>query len=82
MPRPTSLTNFDLITFWASHHTHTSYSTTTLTMSARTDVEAEENQSATVSTPETLSAKLSHKLEVEHVDIQDLSGTGTKKAEI
>jgi len=43
-------------------------------MSARTDSEAEQNQASSGITPEALSAKISHKLEAEHVDIQDLSG--------
>ena len=45
-------------------------------MSARTDLEAEQNQASTGITPETLTATLKQKLDALHVDIQDLSGTG------
>ncbi|KAI9654370.1 MAG: hypothetical protein M1821_006686 [Bathelium mastoideum] len=43
-------------------------------MSARTDVEATENQASTGITPETLRVKLVEKLEAQHVQIEDLSG--------
>ncbi|THX84319.1 hypothetical protein D6D08_04511 [Aureobasidium pullulans] len=42
-------------------------------MSARTDVEAVQNQHSSGVTPETLKATLIEKLEAQHVDIQDLS---------
>lgn len=45
------------------------------TMSARTDVEATQNQLSSGVTPESLKATLFEKLEAQHVDIQDLSGT-------
>ena len=50
-------------------------------MSARTDVEASQNQESTGVTPETLSATLKDKLEASHVDISDLSGTRQPKYE-
>ncbi|KAG9684574.1 hypothetical protein KCU81_g4889, partial [Aureobasidium melanogenum] len=43
-------------------------------MSARTDVEATQNQLSSGVTPESLKATLFEKLEAQHVDIQDLSG--------
>ncbi|KAH0290279.1 bola-like protein [Aureobasidium namibiae CBS 147.97] len=43
-------------------------------MSARTDVEATQNQLSSGVTPESLKATLFEKLEAHHVDIQDLSG--------
>ncbi|KAI5199945.1 hypothetical protein E4T39_05985 [Aureobasidium subglaciale] len=43
-------------------------------MSARTDVEATQNQLSSGVTPESLKATLIEKLEAQHVDIQDLSG--------
>jgi len=43
-------------------------------MSARTDVEAQENQASTGITPDTLGKTLEEKLEASHVDIADLSG--------
>ena len=43
-------------------------------MSARTDVEAEQNQAASGITPDSLGATLREKLEASHVDIADLSG--------
>ncbi|KAK5115216.1 hypothetical protein LTR85_009974 [Meristemomyces frigidus] len=43
-------------------------------MSARTDVEAEQNQASTGVTPDTLGATLKEKLGASHVDIADLSG--------
>lgn len=45
-------------------------------MSARTDIEAEQNQMSSGITPDTLSATLKEKLDAVHVDIADLSGTG------
>ncbi|KAI5248894.1 hypothetical protein E4T47_06840 [Aureobasidium subglaciale] len=42
-------------------------------MSARTDVEATQNQLSSGVTPESLKATLFEKLEAQHVDIQDLS---------
>jgi hypothetical protein len=45
------------------------------TMSARTDEEAEQVQASSGITPESLSKTLRSKLEAEHVDISDLSGT-------
>lgn len=47
-------------------------------MSARTDVEAVQNQHSSGVTPETLKATLIEKLEAQHVDIQDLSGNRDK----
>jgi len=44
-------------------------------MSARTDAEAQENQTSTGITPDTLGKTLEEKLEASHVDIADLSGT-------
>jgi stress-induced morphogen len=44
-------------------------------MSARTDKEAELVQASSGITPESLSTTLKSKLEAEHVDISDLSGT-------
>jgi hypothetical protein len=44
-------------------------------MSARTDVEAVQNQASSGITPDALSATLKEKLEASHVDISDLSGT-------
>ena len=46
-------------------------------MSARTDMEADQNQASTGITPDTLGATLKQKLEALHVDIQDLSGRDT-----
>ena len=43
-------------------------------MSARTDVEAEQNQASSGITPEALESTLKNKLDASHVDIQDLSG--------
>ncbi|USW56388.1 Putative BolA protein [Septoria linicola] len=43
-------------------------------MSARTDVEAEQNQLTSGVTPQTLQATLQEKLGAVHVDIADLSG--------
>ncbi|KAI4730399.1 hypothetical protein E4T49_01849 [Aureobasidium sp. EXF-10728] len=43
-------------------------------MSARTDVEATQNQLSSGVTPESLKATLFEKLDAQHVDIQDLSG--------
>ncbi len=48
-----------------------------VSMSARTDLEAEKTQASTGVTPSTLTTTLKHKLEASHVDIQDLSGTTT-----
>lgn len=48
------------------------------TMSARTDVEATQNQLSSGVTPESLKATLFEKLEAQHVDIQDLSGNHDK----
>lgn len=45
------------------------------TMSARTDSEATQNQASSGVTPDTLRATLVQKLEAQHVDIVDLSGT-------
>jgi hypothetical protein len=47
-------------------------------MSARTDVEATQNQLSSGVTPESLKATLFEKLEAQHVDIQDLSGNRDK----
>lgn len=47
-------------------------------MSARTDVEATQNQLSSGVTPESLKATLFEKLEAQHVDIQDLSGNHDK----
>jgi hypothetical protein len=47
-------------------------------MSARTDVEATQNQLSSGVTPESLKATLFEKLEAQHVDIQDLSGNHHK----
>lgn len=47
-------------------------------MSARTDVEATQNQLSSGVTPESLKATLFEKLEAQHVDIQDLSGNCDK----
>ena len=44
-------------------------------MSARTDVEAEENQNVSGILPDTLGATLKDKLDASFVDISDLSGT-------
>lgn len=44
-------------------------------MSARTDDEAAANQNTSGVTPETIRATLKEKLEAQHVDIADLSGT-------
>lgn len=44
-------------------------------MSARTDEEAEQVPASSGVTPESLSTTLKSKLEAEHVDISDLSGT-------
>ena len=46
-------------------------------MSARTDVEAEQNQISSGVTPEDLTATLKDKLDASHVDISDLSGTSS-----
>lgn len=46
-------------------------------MSARTDTEATSNQNSSGVTPATLDATLREKLEAQHVDIADLSGTST-----
>ena len=43
-------------------------------MSARTDLEAEQNQHTSGVTPETLRTALTEKLGAQHVDIADLSG--------
>lgn len=45
-----------------------------VTMSARTDVEAEANQNTSGVTPDTLQSTLKEKLEAQHVEIADLSG--------
>lgn len=43
-------------------------------MSARTDVEASQNQASSGITPDSLKTTLQQKLEATHVDIEDLSG--------
>ena len=43
-------------------------------MSARTDVEAEQNQAVSGITPEILGETLKSRLQATHVDISDLSG--------
>ena len=43
-------------------------------MSARTDIEAEQNQAISGVTPESLGATLKKELGASHVDIADLSG--------
>jgi len=45
-----------------------------MTMSARTDTEAAQNQASSGVTPETLKSTLEHKLGAVHVSIEDLSG--------
>jgi hypothetical protein len=44
-------------------------------MSARTDVEAEQNQITSGVTPESLKSALKERIEAVHVEIMDLSGT-------
>lgn len=43
-------------------------------MSARTDLESEQNQHSSGVTPDTLRSTLEEKLEAQYVDIADLSG--------
>lgn len=43
-------------------------------MSARSDLEAEQNQHSSGVTPDTLRSTLEEKLEAQYVDIADLSG--------
>lgn len=56
-------------------HLSASFEQYPLRMSARTDAEADAVQETTGITPESLTTKLSHKLEASHVDISDLSGS-------